>query len=217
MIFGKIEYLNLLPFHIFMKRFLRSSQEQHIMRYKRDVPARINEAFLTRRVDAAFISSIKAKKAKHSSVGIVAKGAVESVIVIPAKQSQSDKESASSNILATILKQEGKVLIGDKALRYTRMHTEYVDLAKLWSDTTGMPFVFAILCYHKESKRYKKIEQNFLRQHYKIPYYILHKAAQESGVSPDDIRNYLKLISYKIDYKAKRGLKRFYQESRQLS
>ena len=64
MVFGKIEYLNLLPFHVFMKRYA-SSQAKAIMEHKKGVPAKINEAFINRRVDAAFISSIAAKKYRN--------------------------------------------------------------------------------------------------------------------------------------------------------
>ena len=73
MIFGKIEYLNLLPFHVFMKRFTKSNQQKFSMEYKKNVPAKINAAFLNRRVDAAFISSIVAKNSSHVNLGIIAK------------------------------------------------------------------------------------------------------------------------------------------------
>jgi len=62
MIFGKIEYLNLLPFHVFMKRFTRSSAAKMAMEYKKNVPAVINKKFKKRDVHAAFISSVAAYK-----------------------------------------------------------------------------------------------------------------------------------------------------------
>jgi len=62
MVFGKIEYLNLLPFHVFMKRFTKNTQQKMSMEYKKGVPSDVNQQFLKKRVDAAFISSIKAKQ-----------------------------------------------------------------------------------------------------------------------------------------------------------
>ena len=217
MIFGKIEYLNLLPFHVFMKRFTRTAQESAVMNYKKNVPAKINREFLHRRVDAAFISSIAAKKHPHVNLGIIAKKEVQSVLVIHSRKNKRDKESASSNILAQILQQNGEILIGDKALRYALKNSDYIDLAALWHDKYKLPFVFALLCYHKEKRVYKKIEKRFLQKEQKIPYYMLQNAAQRTGVSPKDIRAYLRLISYELDYKAKKGLARFYRLSDRLN
>ncbi|WP_434637431.1 hypothetical protein MLC35_01190 [Sulfurimonas sp. NW7] len=211
MIFGKIEYLNLLPFHVFMKRFTRSTQQKLQMEYKKNVPAKINDAFLNRRVDAAFISSIKAKKSKHVNLGIIAKKEVRSVIVIPSVQNKTDIESASSNLLAELLHVKGEVLIGDKALRYALVNNDYIDLAQLWNEKYHLPFVFALLCYHKNQKQYKKIEKAFLKREIKIPQYLLQKASKKTNVAPADILDYLQLISYKLDCKAKKGLKKFYK------
>ena len=211
MIFGKIEYLNLLPFHVFMKRFTQGSSAKMSMEYKKSVPATINKAFSMRQVDAAFISSIAAKKSAHVGLGIIAKGRVKSVILTPNKEDIRDKESASSNVLAKVLELHGEVLIGDKALRYALVHEEYIDLAEVWRERYKLPFVFALLCYHKDKKLYEKIERNFLKQRVKIPRYILRQAAQKTAVSEHEILEYLKLISYRLDTKAKFGLKKFYK------
>jgi chorismate dehydratase len=216
MIFGKIEYLNLLPFHLFMKRFTRNSQAKAIMNYKKSVPAKINKAFLNRRVDAAFISSIAAKKQRHINLGIIAKKEVRSVLCIPSKRDKNDVESASSNVLAKVLHQRGEVLIGDKALRYALQKSDYVDLAKLWHQKYKLPFVFALLCYHKDKKVYKKIEREFLKKRQKIPAYLLKNAAKRTNIAPKDILEYLELISYKLDNKAKLGLKKFYSEAKRV-
>ncbi|MEA1983552.1 MAG: MqnA/MqnD/SBP family protein [Campylobacterota bacterium] len=183
------------------------------MQYKRGVPTKINTDFHTRRVDAAFISSISAKKSKHVGLGIVAKKSVKSVLVIPSKTSKKDSESASSNVLATILDVSGEVLIGDKALRYALQNDDYVDLAKLWNDRQKLPFVFALLCYHKDKKLYKKIEAAFLKRQVKIPQYILKQASDRTDIDKKEIVKYLKLISYEVDIKAQLGLKKFYRLS----
>ncbi|MDQ7044620.1 MAG: MqnA/MqnD/SBP family protein [Sulfurimonas sp.] len=210
MIFGKIEYLNLLPFHVFMKRFTRSSQEQMSMHYKRGVPSKINKKFISHEVDAAFISSVKARKYKNIGLGIIAKKEVQSVIVVPNARDESDTESATSNILAKALSIKGKVLIGDKALAYSLRNDDYIDLAKEWHTRYNSPFVFALLCYHKDKQKYKRIQKNFLKQKVKIPRYILVKASKKTAIKENDILEYLKLISYKYDKKAEHGLKKFY-------
>ncbi|MBL0708075.1 MAG: hypothetical protein JJW00_03415 [Sulfurimonas sp.] len=214
MVFGKIEYLNLLPFHIFMKRFTKSNQQNMSMNYKKGVPAKINREFLYRRVDAAFISSIGAKKHKHINLGIIAKKEVLSVLVVPSKTKQIDRESASSNVLANILDIKGRVLIGDKALKHYLDDKPHIDLAKEWNRRYKTPFVFALLCYHKDKRFYKKIEKNFLHKKIKIPQYMLYQASKRTGIQKKEILNYLKYISYKLDAKALRGLKAFYTKSK---
>ncbi len=216
MVFGKIEYLNLLPFHIFMKRFTKSTQQSMSMEYKKGVPADVNKQFLQKRVDAAFISSIKAKNHSHINLGIIAKKEVLSVLTIPHTNNTTDKESATSNILAQILKVNGKVLIGDKALKYYLQNSNYTDLAQLWHEKYKLPFVFALLCYHKDKQLYKRIEKNFLKHNIKIPQYILKKASKRTDIETKEILNYLKYISYKLDTKAKLGLKTFLKESKKL-
>jgi len=199
-----------------MKRFTKSTQQKMSMEYKKNVPAKINNAFVNRRVDAAFISSITAKKSLHVDLGIISKKKVKSVIVIPSKSYKKDKESASSNILAQLLHVKGTILIGDKALRYALKHDDYIDLAELWYDKHNLPFVFALLCYHKDKNLYKKIQREFLKKKVKIPGYLLQKAAKRTGISESEILEYLTLISYKLDTKAKKGLKKFYTQEREL-
>ncbi len=216
MIFGKIEYLNLLPFHVFMKRYARRSQMHQILHYKRGVPAQINKKFHSRRIDAAFISSITSAQCNCLNLGIIARKEVKSVLLIPG-ENKADNESASSNILAKVLKLEGEVLIGDKALRYYLNNEDAgIDLAKVWFEQHGLPFVFARLCYHGNKKPYKKLAKNFLRTSHKVPQYILKTAALKTQIKPNDILEYLKLIEYKLDPHALLSLKRFLRLANKL-
>ncbi len=217
MVFGKIQYLNLLPFHVFMKRFTKSNQQKMSMNYYGGVPAVVNKKFIKHKVDAAFISSIKAKKYNNVNLGIIAKKEVQSVIVVPSEKNTKDIESATSNVLADLLGVEGEVLIGDKALKYFLSGKEHVDLAKVWNEKYNLPFVFALLCFHKDKKLYKKIEKNFLKRPVKIPNYILNKASSKTGIPSKDILAYLKYISYEFDKKAELGLKTFYSLSSKSS
>jgi len=211
MIFGKIEYLNLLPFHVFMKRFSKSSQESKSMDYYKGVPSNINHKFATRKVGAAFISSINARKYTNVGLGIIAKEDVLSVLVIPTNEKKTDKASASSNVLADILGLKGEVMIGDRALKHYLESKPCIDLGQEWSKRYNLPFVFALLCFHKDKKIYKKIEKKFLASKIKIPQYLLTKASKKSNISNKEILNYLEYISYELDYKALRGLKLFYK------
>lgn len=196
-----------------MKRFTKGSSAKMSMEYKRGVPADINRAFKARKVDAAFISSIVGKKYKHVKLGIIARQDVRSVLVIPNTKSKSDRESATSNVLAKVLGMQGEVLIGDKALRYALQTDKYIDLARVWHEKYRYPFVFALLCYHKDEKLYKTIEREFLKHKIKIPQYILKHASKKTAVQESDIVEYLKLISYELDNKAKLGLAKFYKEA----
>ena len=213
MIFGKIEYLNLLPFHVFMKRYAQSTRHHMSLNYKKGVPAKINREFAARRVDAAFISSIGAKKCHYAPLGIVAKREVLSVLLIEGDEVIKDRESATSNVLADVLNLKGRVLIGDKALTYYLAGKEAIDLAQVWHEKYQMPFVFALLCHHGHTQSVKKLSKAFLKQRIRIPYYLLERASQKTGVSPQDITFYLTFISYHIDEKAKRGLHKFWRLS----
>lgn len=208
MIFGKIDYLNLLPFHVFIKRDARSLRLHASIHYKRGVPSQINHAFRNRHVDAAFISSVESIGHRCIDLGIVAKKEVQSVLLIPGKP-KDDSASATSNALAKQLKLEGEVIIGDRALRHFLSHDDAIDMAQLWHEKTGLPFVFARLCYHKRGCQLKALGRRFTKARVKIPYYILKQASRNSGVAVGDIKNYLTKISYTVDPKAKRALKKF--------
>ena len=182
------------------------------LHYKKGVPSKINADFHARRIDAAFISSISAKKSSFVPLGIIAKKEVTSVLVIEGKD-EDDIASQTSNTLKKILNLKGKVLIGDSALEYYLNNSDYVDMAQLWYQKQRVPFVFALLAYHNHKDTMQKLAKHFTAKPTKIPQYILKKASQNSNIAPQDILDYLKLISYKLDYKAQRGLKRFWAKS----
>jgi chorismate dehydratase len=73
MIFAKIDFINLLPFHIFIKKNIQSTQLKSIIEYKKSYPSFINNKFKKRKVDSAFISSIASRNEKFLDFGIVAK------------------------------------------------------------------------------------------------------------------------------------------------
>lgn len=164
----------------------------------------------------AFISSVTAKKANKTSVGIVAKGEVQSVIALNGAD-RDDVESASSNALAKALGVHGTVMIGDKALKvYLGSPQKCTDLAKAWHDKYNLPFVFAILCYNGKTAQAQKIAKRFAGARIKIPQTILQKYADSRDISKNQILEYLKKISYKIDAKGWMAYRKFIRLSDKL-
>ena len=210
MVFAKIDFINLLPFHVYIKKNIRSSQTKAIIEYKKSYPSAINKKFKKRKVDSAFISSIASRNEKKLPLGIVAKKDVLSVLLIPG-DNEKDFQSETSNALAKVLDLNGKVLIGDKALKFYHSNKEkkFIDLAQAWNDKYNLPFVFAVLCYSSNKKYLTNITKKFNKNHVKIPRYILNQYSKRTGVSNKNILEYLKKIDYTIGIKEKRSLKLF--------
>lgn len=210
MIFAKIDFINLLPFHVYMKKNIRSNQIKSIIEYKKSYPSRINQKYKRRKVDSAFISSIASRSEKRIELGIIARKEVLSVLLIPGVY-EKDIQSETSNALAQVLNLEGKVIIGDKALKFYHENDKegFIDLAKAWQDKYHLPFVFATLCYHQNGRLLKKLTRNFNKRHIKIPQYILEKYEQRSGISKQQILEYLDCIDYDMGIKERRALKLF--------
>lgn len=217
MIFAKIDYINLLPFYIFIKKNLKSSQSKAIINYKKSYPSLINKQFKKRQIDAAFISSVASRGEKGLDIGIVAKSEVYSVLCIPGSY-EKDVESSTSNILAKVLKLDGQILIGDKALKhyYNSQNRDFYDLADVWNKKYNLPFVFARLCYNSNEHILKDLTNKFVRNKVKIPQYILKKYSLRSGISTKNILKYLEKIEYKISHKEKKSLKLFLKLSKNL-
>jgi chorismate dehydratase len=212
MIFAKIDFINLLPFYIFIKQHIKSSQIKQIINYKKSYPSKINKQFHTKKIDAAFISSIASKNCKCLDIGIVAKKEVDSVLVLTNKPNKNDFQSNTSNALAKILDIQGEVIIGDRALTYfyhNQQDENIVDLDKQCKKKYNLPFVFARLCINKEFKYINNLANKFLTTKVYIPQYILKQYAKRSELTTKQILDYLSKISYKISYKEKLSLKKF--------
>lgn len=210
---GKIDYLNLLPFDVFIKASPLSSQFKAMVAYKKSYPAKLNREFLFLRLDAGFFSSILAYGNSKIALncGIIAHGEVLSVLALPREEKQ-DKQSASSNALIKVLGITGEVLIGDKALAYRLKGGEGIDLGQAWWEKKHLPFVFGLFCASKNQMQAQKIALSFSRKKIKIPHYLLRQASQRSGIAPRDILIYLQKISYRMGRKEKEGLKAFHRE-----
>lgn len=214
---GKIDYLNLLPFDVYLKKSPLSTQQKKMIAYKKSYPAKLNKDFLFSRIDAGFVSSIMALGDKKiaSDVGIIARGEVWSVIVIP-NAKKDDYQSATSNALAKVLGVNGEVRIGDRALHYKLEGGEYQDLGLLWWEKYGLPFVFGLFCSKKKSVEVQKMLKGFAKSKIKIPHYILEQRAKRSGIPAKEIKQYLQKIYYTLTSKEKRALALFHRELRIL-
>ena len=208
MLFGSISYLNLLPFQLFLKQYLKGNASKMTFRYKRAVPSEINRSLKRREINAAFISSVESKKCKCTDLGIIADQKVYSVLLLKGDNA-SDPASASSNRLANILQLQGQVLIGDRALQHYLSGGEGIDLAGAWHEKTKLPFVFARLCYNRHETSIKKLAKKFAKTKIKIPQYILKEEAKKRDITAKQLTWYLEQIYYTMGHKEKRSLKKF--------
>jgi len=208
MLFGSISYLNLLPFQLFLKRYLKSDAAKKSFRYNRAVPSQINKALKRRAVNAAFISSIASKKCKCTDLGIIANQKVYSVLLLEG-ENKNDPASETSNRLSKVLGLQGRVLIGDAALKYHLEGGEGIDLAEAWYEKTALPFVFARLCYNRHGRSVEKLANKFAHTNVRIPQYILKKEARQRGITAKQLSWYLEQIYYSMGFKEKRSLKKF--------
>lgn len=226
--FGKIEYLNLLPFDVFLKGYRTNNSLKHACNYKKSYPAKLNQEFLFRRIDSGFISSIVGMKAHYKAkackAGIIACKEVWSVLVLESNPA-NDYQSATSNALCMVLDLKGAVLIGDRALKYHydsingNTQVQYKDMAKCWYDKTGLPFVFGRACFHTHDIFYQNLISDFNHKlgqgkrykGIKIPHYILMSYVNKIGIKKTFARAYLERIYYRIGAKEHHALTIFYR------
>ena len=186
-----------------------------MINYRKSVPSSINSLFKRGVIDGAFISSIHSKNRDCLDLGIVANGSVYSVLLLSGDD-KSDKASATSNALSKVLQLNGKVMIGDRALKYYLEGNEAIDLSLKWKEKTNLPFVFARLCCQRDCKTLKGITKDFNEKSQKIPFYILKRESKRRGIEPKDTKWYLSHITYKLNWQEKRALKKFLIEAKRL-
>lgn len=221
MIFGKIDYLNLLPFHVFLKSYPLQNSFKKSIEFKKGVPSKLCKELYYRRIDAAVISSIESRRVKYKTLnfGICSKGGVKSVLVRKNSTKKLDPDSMTSNMLSKILDLNGEIIIGDKALKaYLKEGSDkFYDMGEIWQKKTHLPFVFGHFTYIQNKKSYSKLVKKFIKTKVKIPNFILNKYAKSRGFTPKEVLWYLKFITYKITQKEKKALKIFYAKARRLN
>ncbi len=225
--FGKIEYLNLVIFDVFAKRYSATSNFKSILNLKKSYPSKLNTKFLFNRIDAGFISSIAGMKSHFANkvcmAGIIAQREVWSVLILDL-ESKSDYQSATSNALCKVLDKHGEVIIGDRALKLfyeNRNHNaKILDMAALWYEKYSLPFVFGRMCFNKHGNFYtnlinsfnKKLGRNHKRyKGVKVPHYIIMQYVDRIQISKKFALEYLEKIYYTISKKELIALERFYR------
>lgn len=217
MIFGLIDFINLLPLYTHFKKSSLPSYTKKTIDYKKTYPSKLNQALKKRQIHAAIISSIESNRQKYKNlnIGICANKKVLSVLVEKNSNFSLDFESATSNMLSRVLGLNGKVIIGDKALKsYLDNGKEnYIDMCSKWYEKTKLPFCFARFSYianhnklNKTLKTFNK-NSNTKNKRVKIPNYILDKYSKSRQISQKDIKIYLEHIYYTIDKKEQKALK----------
>ena len=235
---GKIEYLNLIIFDIFIKKYPASSSFKYGLHLKKSYPSKLSYDYLFGRIDAGFISSITEPKSLYKSphgagsrLGIIAQKEVWSVLVLH-EDSSNDYQSATSNALCKVLDLNGRVLIGDRALGYfytkksdldsKKDSKDFTDMAWAWYEKNRLPFVFGRLCFHGSNDFYEAMTKDFIKKigsgkkykGIKIPHYIIMKYVTKLNIDKDFARKYIEKIFYVINSKERAALKRFYRSLR---
>ncbi|WP_163563793.1 MqnA/MqnD/SBP family protein [Helicobacter suis] len=218
--FGKIDYLNLLPFDVFIKAYPTPSHFKQFLNHKKTYPAKLNRDFLFKRIDAGFISSIAGfnswRKRQVTPCGIIGEKQVLSVLVVQTAP-KMDSQSNTSNALCQVLGLKGQVLIGDKALRFYYKEgnkADFIDMATCWYQKRRLPFVFGRFCFQSHNSFYQTLARAFYAKKIKIPFYILEQRARASQLKRLQILEYLKHIKYRLRAKEEFSLRCFYRELR---
>ena len=111
--FGKIQYLNLVPFDVFLKSYPLHSRFKLAAFARKSYPAKLNQSFFFRRIDAGFISTIAGykshQKRKATCAGIIAKGAVWSVLAIDVESSLKPPLDSSTKVARAAISAKASV------------------------------------------------------------------------------------------------------------
>ncbi len=122
---------------------------------------------------------------------------------------------------------DARVAIGNAALRdYLRGECgqHVYDLAELWHEYTGLPFVFALWMVRREAARERGAEigqfihalQDVRRQAPRRFQEFAGEAAGALGLMPDELLRYWQSIAYDLDAEKIESLQRFFQDAEQL-
>lgn len=222
MIFGLIDFINVLPLYVYLKGSKLQSYTKKTINYKKNVPSKLNKALKSKKIDSAIISSIESrhKKYKNLNIGICANKKVLSVLVEKNTDKSMDSSSATSNLLSKVLGLNGRVVIGDRALyEYLKNDKDknYIDMCERWYQLYRLPFCFARFSYIKGD--YKKMFKHFdfctntPNKRIKIPNYILDRYSNTRKISHKDIKAYLHYIYYHIGKKELKALRLYVKKS----
>jgi len=115
-----------------------------------------------------------------------------------------------SSMLATC---DGALIIGDPAMTAHTRGLEVYDMAALWRESTGLPFVFAVWAVRPERVRPDGLDFEAARSEglSEAPS-IASRYARTLGLTAEDLLQYLTSnINYDLDGESLRGLTMFYE------
>jgi chorismate dehydratase len=221
--FGGVSYLNARP--------LLEGLRPLVL----DAPARLTERYRRGELDVALLPVAFGEALglpRVGDLGIAAEGPVDSVLLFHTKPPASirrvvlDPESRTSQALALlhlrvqygvvpeVVEQGGdaELVIGDRALARGRGDEARIDLAEVWSERTGLPFVFA--AWYGDSAAAGALAAAFARGARKRRAYA--KAASRALELPAPyLERYLEeRVRYRIGPREREGLARFLAEAR---
>ncbi|MHC4957969.1 MAG: menaquinone biosynthetic enzyme MqnA/MqnD family protein [Planctomycetota bacterium] len=217
--YGAVSYLNARP--------LTEGLEPLVLA----PPAELVELYRAGGIDAALLpvaAGIALGLPRVGSLGVAAEGPVDSVLLflrVPlddVRTLQLDPESRTSNVLAQVLVPDARVVsgdadaqvvIGDRALTRAQGDEPRVDLAELWTDRTGLPFVFA--AWYGASECEAELELAYARGRERLADYA---ASAALGPDAEALRDYLEhRIHYRLGPRKLEGLALFVERARARS
>ncbi len=204
-----------------------------------DDPATLSRKFLNHELDIALLPSVELLRYGGQleplvPLGIASYGAVRSIRLIarvPLEQIKTfrrDYQSRTSNALAQVLFQnryglavtetdqsaDAVLVIGNRALLTPPANYDY-DLGALWTEWTGLPFVYALWVKHPHvvaGEWPDKLHRAYAQGKQNMPA-LVRQAALEIGITDAVASDYLnKHIQYELGEKHRLALRRFYDE-----
>jgi len=121
-------------------------------------------------------------------------------------------KSKSDDYIKDIGKTTAGLVIGDRTFELNRKFPYRYDLAKIWFDFTGLPFVFAVWVYRKDkvSKKFIDVFDLALNIGVENIDFVVNKFKRKVNIPSDELRNYLEnRISYYYDYDKKKAVNLF--------
>jgi chorismate dehydratase len=217
--FGAVSYLNARP--------LTEGLDPLVLA----PPAELVELYRAGGIDAALLpvaAGVELGLPRVGSLGVAADGPVDSVLLFlraplaDVRTLRLDPESRTSNVLAQVLlpdvrvvaqEADAEVVIGDRALVRAMRDQDFVDLAGLWTERTGLPFVFA--AWYGAAECEAELELAYARGREKLADYAAEAAL---GLDAETLHDYLAhRIHYRLGPRKLEGLTLFVERARALS
>ncbi len=229
---GIVEYINALPFHLpFSLGELKTDAA-----FTFDVPSALNRSLRNGEIDMALSSSAEgldgayqrlsnfciAAQKEIRSVNLYLKGPIEK-----ARIALTPHSATSVSLLKVICHHfwnvhpqfvsmseecDGFLLIGDEALKKSSIPGyQTFDLAKIWYEATGLPFVFAVFSVREGVEMQTEMFEKALNWSEVHREKLISEAHKRSGLPNHIIDQYYDLCFYRMGEKEQEGLKHFQQ------